>query len=195
MQEFNRDEFLTNYGIENHSTIETFAKLQKMVNGQKFVMAGGAVRALVTNLPVTTDYDLFFYNQNDFDCMAESLKAVAQETAKTQHHTTYLYEGKKIQLIKMRFYQSIEDLLDSFDYTICQLAITDTNLYCGDTSLWDLARRKLVVHKITFATASVRRMLKYAQQGFTICQGAIGKLLNEVTANPSVINSNVEYID
>ena len=61
---------------------------------------------------------------------------------------------------------------DRFDYTICQFAV-DTNgmLWCGDHSLWDLARKRLAVHRITFPVSSLRRLLKYTSKGFYACSG------------------------
>jgi hypothetical protein len=68
-------------------------------------------------------------------------------------------------------------------------------LYAGQYTMWDLGRKRLALHKLTYGAASVWRLLKYSSQGFTACQGCIVSLLRAVGDNPAVINSDVQYVD
>ena len=69
------------------------------------------------------------------------------------------------------------------------------NLLLGEFTLWDLGRKRLVIHKVTYATATVRRLVKYTKQGFTSCAGVAQEILKAVAADPSLIHSEVEYVD
>jgi hypothetical protein len=101
----------------------------------------------------------------------------------------------KVQGIHLQYYANIEAVLDSFDFTITQLGYDGQNLVVGDHTLWDLARRRLALHRLTHGVSTVRRLLKYSSQGFTACAGCITQILNAVAQNPQTIQSNVLYLD
>jgi hypothetical protein len=163
-------------------------------------IAGGAARAFMLNLPITTDVDFFFKKQEAFDAFVEKFGGdQSKRLAATDHHTTFKVQiGEtfyKVQAIKIGFYPTIEACLDSFDFTICQLAAHKGKLYVGQYMMSDLARKRLVLHKLTYGAATVRRLLKYTKQGFTACRGCIVSLLRAVGDDPAVINSDIQYID
>ncbi|MNV76271.1 hypothetical protein D3C71_1696100 [compost metagenome] len=95
----------------------------------------------------------------------------------------------------MGYYDSAETLLDSFDFTITQLAYDGTDLIFGKYTLWDLTRKRLALHKLTYGVATTRRLIKYTNQGFTACAGVLQSILEAVVANPDVIQSDVKYVD
>ena len=102
----------------------------------------------------------------------------------------------KVQAIKIGFYATVEECLDTFDFTICQLAAHKGKLYVGQYTMWDLARKRLALHKLTYGAATVRRLLKYTKRGFTTaCSGCIVSILEAVGEYPSVINSDIQYLD
>ncbi len=106
--------------------------------------------------------------------------------------------GKEIllQFIKIGFYPTAEAVIDSFDFTACQCAYDGETLTVGEYTLWDLGRRRLAVHRVTFPVSTIRRMLKYGKQGFTVCSGGITKVLADTIADPSLQqNMDTEYVD
>jgi len=103
---------------------------------------------------------------------------------------------RDVQCIRFSFYQSAEAVIDSFDYTICMLAFDGATLTLGDFTLWDLGRKRLAIHKITYPVATMRRMLKYASQGFTACKGCLATILTETANQPELRQQlNIEYVD
>lgn len=180
-------EFSTRYDRQDHEIHEVLAAFPG------YFIAGGAVRALLTGSPITTDVDVFFRNQGERD---EFIRVyVPEEKLGTKLHTTFKYKEWKIQAIYLDYYADMDTLLNTFDYTICMCGIDGGNLYVGEYTLWDLARKKLVVNKITYGAASLRRMLKYAKQGYTICQGTATELLKQVSDNPETIRGDIAYVD
>lgn len=176
-------------------------------------IAGGAVRRTFQCKKLESDFDFFFRDQEAMERFEGELielggKLLSQNDKNKKYilpcdvvegsadpDAAFYLPEMEIQLINFQFFESPEAVIDSFDFTICQFAFDGEHFYIGEFSLWDLARAKLVVHKITYGVASVRRMMKYANQGFTVCGGCINQVLKEVAANPEIINSNIVYID
>lgn len=173
-------------------------------------LAGGALRRSILEQPLDSDYDFFFANEVQLKTVLESIKENEKVTVEKEFSndmnvsmTLFLhgdtetkFTGRriKVQLIKV-YHQSPGEVLDSFDYTLCQFAFDGQNLICGDYALNDTLRKKLVVNKITFPVASMRRMLKYANQGFTVCGGAMREFLNQVVGEPQMLENTFQYID
>lgn len=101
----------------------------------------------------------------------------------------------KVQGIHFQYYDSIEAVIDSFDFTITQLGYDGKDLYTGDHTLWDLGRKKLALNKLSFGVSTVRRLMKYSLQGFTACAGCLTQILASVAENPELIQSKVQYVD
>lgn len=174
-------------------------------------IAGGAVRRTIMKQDLESDFDFFFIDEAQKDQFVDQLVNEFGAALKSQNETNALYilpsqmvgeedpktylPEMKIQVINFRYFQSPEELIDSFDYTICQFAYNGEELIMGEFSLWDAAKKVLVPHKLSFATSSLRRMLKYTKQGFTICAGGLSNFLEQVVNNPSVIQSDTLYID
>lgn len=176
-------------------------------------LAGGALRRTLLKQPLDSDFDFFFAGAEQFIAFCNEMKKRGAWVVSTNEHNTtfklpsvaptsigpdeftdYLPE-LTIQAIATRWYVDLADVLDSFDFTLCQFGYDGTSLVCGDYALWDLGRIKLVPHKLTFGTASLRRLLKYTKQGFTICGGGLSNFLEQVADNPTVIRRETLYLD
>jgi hypothetical protein len=165
-------------------------------------IAGGAVRRTLINKPIDSDYDYFFKSEEDFDkfekMLPSSLKLV-NETAHHKHWRGTVGDSDlkvNVQGIKFKFYDTVEDCINSFDYTITMFALDGDDLVTTPEALWDLGRRKLVINKITYPVATMRRMLKYSKQGFTACSGCMASLYRETAASPEALAQlDIEYVD
>jgi hypothetical protein len=209
MQTFNFVQFInkqTANGIE--PDIFKVFKIIPPINHKDGVwLAGGAIRRALLNEPLSSDVDLFFKDEASLaKYRAEITKASEtngfkiiseKENENNIQITIKTSDGRiiPIQLIKIRYYNTIEEILGSFDFTICQFGYDGVNLYCGDTALWDLGRKRILVNNITYPVASLRRLIKYTQQGFYACQGALNEFLLCVTENPEKLNNNSQYMD
>ena len=176
-------------------------------------LAGGALRRTLMRQPLSSDFDFFFASEGQFNRFCEQMKGRgAWIVRKNDHNTTFRLPSEapkptgedefepykpeiEIQAITTQWYDSLEQVLDSFDFTICQFGFDGVRLVCGDYSLWDLGRRRLAPHKITFGTASMRRLLKYTNQGFTICAGGLSNILQQVVDEPGIIQAETQYLD
>lgn len=196
--EYSLGEFAERYGFEGH---EFFHFAGDLVDETDFWIAGGAVRALLLNQPITTDVDFFFKSAEACDKFLASCKKDKgfRAVSENEHCVTFklMREDKwyKVQAIRIAYYENPRACLDTFDFTICQLAVVDYKLIVGEYTLWDLARRRLALHKLTYGAATVRRLLKYTNQGFTACSGCITAILSAVGDDPSLINAETQYVD
>ena len=99
-------------------------------------------------------------------------------------------------LIHGEFYrENANALLDSFDFTICQLLSDGQKVLAGNSTLYDISKKKLVVNTITFPVASMKRIVKYGRRGYDICNGEATKFLQTVVDSPNILETRFEYID
>lgn len=166
-------------------------------------LGGGALRRTLIGQPLDSDFDFFFENPDRKSAFVEKLKSKGLSvTRETKHHTQLegFLEGSKIpytiQAIHFRYYKSAEEVLDSFDYTITQLVHDGKWLYTTPETLWDLGRKRLALHKVTYPVATMRRMLKYTKQGFTACGGCMADLYTKTLGNDEALGQlDIEYVD
>lgn len=164
-------------------------------------LAGGALRRTLMQREPDSDFDFFFKDADQLAAFTAALDRMGLEKVReTEHHVHY--RGRvgdsglplDIQCIRFAFYPTAQAVIDSFDFTICQFAFDGTNLTAGTYALWDLGRKRLAVNRITFPVSSMRRVLKYAGQGFKACNGCLATLLRATAENPA-LNMEIAYVD
>lgn len=164
--------------------------------------AGGAIRRTLIGQPLDSDFDFFFRSAEHLDAWEKGLPGSVSLVRETEHHKHW--RGTvgdsalpvDIQAIRFRFYDSAEAVIDSFDYTITQFALDGDQLVTTPQALWDLGRKKLAVHKVTYPVATMRRLLKYTRQGFTACNGCLATLLRETAQSPEALAAlDIAYVD
>lgn len=135
-------------------------------------LAGGAARTIALGRGDIHDYDLFFCDQisvnrthefllsegfvNTFECPKGSLRNMEKD-------------GVKLQLITPRFYSNVADLIDSFDFTATQFAITSASpllVYSRLLSVVDVNEERLRINLLEYPVATLKRVRKYMSYGF-----------------------------
>lgn len=165
-------------------------------------IAGGALRRTLLGQALDSDFDFFFRDQASLDAWASALPDTLTLVRETRHHKHWrgTLPGSElpvdIQAIKFAFYDRAEAVIDSFDYTITMFVLDGENLITTPEALWDLGRRRLAIHKVTYPVATLRRMLKYGKQGFTACAGCMATLFRETARSPQALSElGIEYVD
>ena len=166
-------------------------------------LAGGALRRTLAGRPLDSDFDYFFRDAEQLATFAQGLEARGlKKVRETEHHVQYkghlagAMRDVDVQLIRFRYYDTPCAVIDSFDYTICQFAFDGLSVTCGDYSLWDLGRRRLVINRITYPVSTMRRLLKYTKQGFTACGGCLARILTETAQSPELLGQlDIQYVD
>ncbi|MFW6311148.1 MAG: hypothetical protein ACOC1K_02820 [Nanoarchaeota archaeon] len=136
----------------------------------------------------------FFSSKEEYD-KADKILEKNTVISDTDRAKMYLYNKKKIHIIKSFFYESPKKTVDDFDFTVCCAAISKSDVIYHDTFFVDLARRKLVINNLRLPINTLKRIQKYQRKGFYICDGGllqIVKAVQTVDLEDKEIN-NIEY--
>ena len=95
----------------------------------------------------------------------------------------------KIQAIQKDFYNSAEELLEDFDWTVCQLVSDGTTIWAPQHTVIDLSKRNLVLSPTTKRTVKLGRLMKYSAYGFKVSDNI---MLDALT---SVLDGTLEGIN
>jgi len=143
-------------------------------------IAGGALRDYFMGVPVTTDYDMFFPDETAYKKAREYFKAKDCEVKwESDKGCKIKYKAKTYDLVKM-FFSNPQETINAFDFTVSMLAVDQEKIYHGETTFIDLAKRQLMINKITYPASSMSRAFRYYKKGFTMCQGEIKKLFEAI---------------
>lgn len=143
------------------------------------ILAGGAVRSVINDEEIK-DFDLFIWAGSPVEFDARKIQLV--EWADKQEHWrnifrcpeglmfTYIARGiGKVQIITPRWYNSVADILDSFDFDICKGYYTPaTGITVMPEILTAIKNRVVSLNKVSYPLATMRRMYKYKTHGYDI---------------------------
>jgi len=118
---------------------------------------------------------------NDFSSLFDSPKKpfIEKEPKDIDEH--------KIQVIKRRHFDSVQDIIDNFDFTVCQVATDGKNFIFGNKTKHDIEHKILRhTHKEPRTEGMIARIIKYTVYGFK----ADEDLIWFVEENKNIINWN-----
>jgi hypothetical protein len=165
--------------------------------GSKFWIAGGACLSWYQKQACESDIDLFFPNQKAYD-KALSLfqklskptlttkKIIVIEVSNTDNAVTFkiakpYHKAYDIQLIKRRFYSTVDQLFQDFDFSVCRIAWDGQRVYTDKNFATDVKTRRLRVEKMSKHTPA--RLVKYWVYGFTPTDEDLDLVLQDETAS------------
>jgi hypothetical protein len=147
-------------------------------------IAGGALRDYFAGVKVNTDYDLFFPNEIEYEKARTYFKAKECFIKwESNNGIKIVYNGKTFDLVK-KFFASPKETINAFDFTVSMLAVDSGNLYYGETTFMDLAKRQLMINKITYPASTMSRAFRYYKKGFSMCLGEMKKLVESIQDMP-----------
>lgn len=148
-----------------------------LVNGPW--IAGGAVIQWIRGEPVRShDVDVFFKNQQQYQTLEKFFQEATVSAYgypngavdryddcnllfSSNNAKTFKYQHWKIQLIKTKFFDSVDELLDYFDITACKVASDGENWYTSHpNTLQHINDYILDMDEIRPETA-IKRLFKY----------------------------------
>ena len=138
-------------------------------------IAGGAIRQWFNDGESMSDIDIFGKSQQALDNFINEKLWAANKISEQDNLSSFSLNGQLIQVIKYDYYDSVHDLLDSFDFTVCQFAWDGEIVYSTEASIVSVLRKHLRVHQITkeLAADSLRRAFKYQRKGYIPCLGTL----------------------
>ena len=135
-------------------------------------LAGGAINSLFTNSEIH-DLDLYFKSKED---LFKFVYKVHKDRGFIQYHITdksltFCINNVLIQCIYFEYFNDIQDLFRSFDFTICMGAFDfkSDNFIFDKRFFKDNTSRRIVINNTTaFPIVSGIRLEKYFNKGYTI---------------------------
>jgi len=167
--------------------LENLLKLRTMTPavGAGSFIAGGAVRCLYDGTALE-DFDFFFTDTKVIPKTKEALLNMGYEVKfqcpkgdlTTLKHIT---EDTKVQLITKFTYPSINKCLETFDFTAACHAWDGKQLISlNDEALVHTKSKVLVLNNLRFPVATMKRLHKYLNKGYTPSPDFYNVLVTEV---------------
>jgi hypothetical protein len=167
-------------------------------------VAGGSVWKSIEQIPLTCDVDIFFKSAQQCEQWYRKLLSlpyvhrIVSDAKSNQYNTTLKYHiydkgyNKTItlQLISFKFFNNIQELLDGFDFTVCQFGFDGRKLYSGDTSFDDLRNREIIFNNVLDNVATGIHLEKYTKIGFKIPESQKQRY-EEILEKTKVFRNNI----
>jgi hypothetical protein len=178
--------------IQLENAVERYGKIilnELKESGMTCWLAGGALRDYFMGVPVKTDYDIFFPGSVDYEKAKEFFKTKNAEIKwESDNGMKVKYNGKTYDLIK-KYFSNPEETIQAFDFTISMFAVDNEKVYYGGTTFIDLAKRQLMINKITYPASTMSRAFRYYKKGFSMCIGEMKKLVEAIQNMPKIEES------
>lgn len=173
--------------IQFDNTVERFNKqilTELKEKGITAWVAGGIVRDYFMGIPLNTDYDLFFPDEENFKKCAEYFRVSgAYVKWESDNGMKVFYNGKTYDLVK-KYFPNPQETIDAFDFTVSMFAVDEEQVYYHPAAFIDLAKRQLMINKITYPASTMSRAFRYYQKGFKMCRGEMKKIVQSIQDMP-----------
>lgn len=141
------------------------------------ILAGGSLLSELFHIGEVNDYDFYFrdkYAYNEAVMMNEGM----HRPHATLHTNTYKYSASKpLQYVNMIF-GSPEEILDSFDMTVCQLAydVYNNKFIFSVKGLEDIENKIIRFNNFKNPLGNMRRAVKYINKGLKLPVSELTKI-------------------
>jgi hypothetical protein len=153
-------------------------------------IAGGACLRWYQGLPVgENDIDVFCANAKQAADVIENIKSYGRYTVKfesenavTLEHRNKDYQGRwTIQIITRRYFSSLEEVINNFDITVCEVGTAGNEWQLGPFTARDIRERNLRF-KLPLQPDALKRLTKYWTYGYRPVPGTIEAVQNNPIA-------------
>lgn len=164
-------------------------------------VAGGSLLRTYISLPLTTDLDIFFRDQQQYDTYFQKFKefgadsrkyTIESERSQTNWHKTCVikYRDKQytIQFINKKFFTSMCNVLDSFDLDICQMGFDGKNLFHVENCFDRINSKNMSVNVVNIPQVTLKRLIKYTKLGFEISDSDIQMFFAQCAKIPNFVS-------
>lgn len=152
-------------------------------------IAGGACLRWFQNKPVGkhSDIDVFCKNEKQAEKLIDYIRHIGLSThgngsahviIKTDNACTFSINANnkdwKIQVITCKYFNTIQEVIDNFDISVCQVATTGNEWILGNNTAKDINSHSLRFNYIS--KQSPKRLIKYWTYGFIPIPGTISMI-------------------
>jgi len=155
-------------------------------------IAGGAPLRWYQGVPVgESDIDVFCKDQKQFDELVERILGYKRYHKKWDSENAVTYEiypssdskeeftlnGWTIQIIKRKFFDSAQEVIDNFDVSVCQVATDGWNWALGRHTARDIREGNLRMN-LPLQADALKRYVKYTAYGYRPVDGLFEAIQN-----------------
>lgn len=150
-------------------------------------IAGGACLQWYQQKPVDqADIDIFCVDRHQVNELKQRLhdQADVQEKYHTENALTYYYVSKQnrknnwtVQIITKRYADSLQDVVDNFDISVCQIGTDGDRWVMGKHTASDI-RNKVLRMNYPLQAQAAKRLVKYCSYGYRPVDGLIEDIVH-----------------
>jgi len=154
-------------------------------------IAGGAALRWYQDQPVgDNDIDVFCANAKQAADIIDNIKSYGRYSVKfeSENAVTLDYWSKEnynkrwtIQIITRRYFSSLEDVINNFDITVCEVGTAGNEWRLGPFTARDIRERNLRF-KMPMQPDAMKRLVKYWAYGYRPVDGTIEAIQNNPVA-------------
>lgn len=139
-----------------------------VVKKTKSWLAGGAALALYSGeTSDIKDWDVFLTSYQHLLSVREELfKIDFVETSRTDWSVNLEKSGVIVQLVTKNYYNTIKQIFEKFDFTICCFAIDGEYVYFSNQAKEDLDKREFNFIYTENILSCIKRIARYGAKGF-----------------------------
>lgn len=154
-------------------------------------IAGGAVLKWFQGYAVScNDIDIFCNSADQAQQVVDNIKNTARYTIKhhsanaitIEYNNTDWSKNWTLQVITKRYYANIQEVIDSFDITVCQIATAGNEWIMNNETAKDIRNRALRFSG-ELQPDAMKRLVKYWTYGYRPDPNTIARVQNNPRAN------------
>jgi len=161
----------------------------------KVFIAGGAIRdfMMYKKLLDENDIDLYSDNQGSLDTLIRFLdrNSDSGRLYSSDYAHGYLFNSTKVDIIYYNIFDSLEDIIKGFDFTVCCAALDNTRFVSHDKFYDDVLSREIRLNDTKEALEAMKkdasvlkRLQKYILKGFTASDSTLLEIANMLSEVP-----------
>lgn len=154
-------------------------------------LAGGAVRKIYLNEDIGgSDWDFWFKSPEQFKRAKQKITDLGASVAHTSDNAVsfkyYTDDGsiQNLQIVKTQYFDTAQQVIDQFDFSVCQLATDGNTTIIGNITARDLRTKTLRLSKPELPAYIMPRLVKYMVYGYRPCVD----LLNQIDTSLDAID-------
>lgn len=176
-------EILTQYKNDSTQIDSDIVKLIDSYSGKLF-LAGGCWRKPFDGIQID-DYDIFFSTLGILELpnVISHLEDIGfNKVFECPLGELYTFKDgdTKVQLITKFRYESMEDLISTFDITAACCGYDGTQFHFDEMFRQDCENKEIGLNRVTFPVATMKRINKYRDKGYMVPNTTLEHLVQEI---------------
>jgi hypothetical protein len=141
-------------------------------------IAGGCMRSFLCG-EKPKDIDVFTADPDSVIAFLEK-KDGFKKSFGNDFFQNFKFKDLTYQVIKKYKYNTPQETIDSFDFTLISAAYGKDGLVLHERFYIDNAQKRLVINALPLPLSTMKRALKYALRGYMLCPVSLSKLVRAI---------------